>query len=76
MRPGRQVKDRLIIADVPAYLQTITGVRREKWTIHRWTVVGKLSYTNRVVKLRFEKILRQKYTRKRWVQEFIRELEQ
>ena len=74
-RPGRQIIDRLIISDVPAYLQSVQGVSMKVWTIHRWTTHGRKSYTNRVVKLRFERILRKKYTRKSWVDEFIRELE-
>lgn len=71
----RLVRDRLIIADVPAYIKSICGASVKVWTIHRYTVHGKKSYTNKVVKLRFERILRKKYTRKSWVQEFILELE-
>lgn len=74
-RPGRQVTDRLIISDVPAYLQSVLGTSVKVWTVHRYTTHGKKSYTNRVVKLRFERILRKKYTRKSWVHEFILELE-
>jgi len=74
-RPGRQVTDRLIISDVPAYLQSQHDVSMKVWTIHRWTTHGRKSYTNRVVKLRCEWILRKKFTRKSWVNEFIQELE-
>ena len=74
-RPGRQITDRLIIADVPAYILSKTGVTRGKWTVHYWTIQGKRSYSNRIVKLRFERIMRQKYTRKSWVDIFLQELE-
>lgn len=73
-RPGRQVKDRLIISDVPAYLLNTAGVVRKVWAIHRYTTHGIKSYTNKVVKLRCERILRKKYTRKSWVDQFVREL--
>lgn len=71
----RLVQDRLIIADVPAYLLSIHGVTVKVWTVHRYTTHGKRSYSNKVVKLRYERILRKKYTRKSWVHEFILELE-
>jgi len=75
MRPGRQVTDRLIFSDVPAYILSTTGVVRHKWTIYQWRKNGLLSYSNRQVKLKAEKICRQWFTRKSWVDEFIRELE-
>jgi len=75
-RPGRQVTDRLIISDVPAYLQSTHGVSMKKWTIHRWTIHGRRSYSNRVVKLRYERILGKKFTRKSWVNEFVKALEE
>lgn len=71
----QRVTDRLKITDVPAYLFSITGVMRGKWTIHYWTIHGKRSYSNKVVKLRFERILRQKFTRKVWIDAFLKELE-
>ena len=73
--PGKQVIDRLIISDVPAYILSKTGVNRGKWTVHYWTMHGKRSYSNRIIKLRFERIMRQKFTRKSWVDTFLTELE-
>lgn len=75
MRPGRQVTDRLKIADVPGYLLSKTGVTRGKWTIHHWIRVGKRSYSNRPIKLKTERICAQIFTRRSWVDTFLRELE-
>lgn len=72
----RKVQDRLKISDVPAYLLSTAGVVRKKWTIHRWTTHGIKSYSRGVVKLRCETICRQKYTRKSWVNEFVRGIEE
>lgn len=74
-RPDRQVTDRLVISDVPAYIQSICGFSVKVWTIHRWTIHGRKSYSNRVIKLRYETILGKKFTRKSWVNKFIQELE-
>ena len=70
-----RVIDRLKMCDVPAYLLSKTGVTRQKWTVYRWAVHGKRSYSNRVVKLRAEKICGQVFTRQCWVDSFLRELE-
>ena len=70
-----RVIDRLKMCDVPAYLYSKTGVTREKWTIYRWHRVGKKSYSNRMIKLKSEKICGQVFTRKAWVDSFLRELE-
>ena len=67
--------DRLKIVDVPAYLYSKTGVNRGKWTIHYWINHGKRSYSNRPIKLKAEKICGQVFTRKAWVDSFLKELE-
>lgn len=76
MRPGRQVTDRLKIADVPNYLLTTTGVERKVWVIYHWIRVGKRSYSNRTTKLKTESICGQKFTRESWVNQFVKELEE
>ena len=72
----RKVEDRLKITDVPSYLLATTGVERKKWVVYNWTRTGKRSYSRGVIKLRTESICRQKYTRKSWVDQFIKELEE
>lgn len=72
----QKVIDRLKIADVPNYLLAKTGVERRVWVIYHWTRVGKRSYSRGVIKLRTESVCRQKYTRKSWVDQFVKELEE
>lgn len=70
-----RVTDRLQIHDVPAYILSKTGVTRHKWTIYYWRTHGKRSYSNRLIKLKSEKICGQLFTRRCWVDAFLRELE-
>jgi len=70
-----RVIDRLKITDVPAYLLSKTGVCKKKWTIHHWIRVGRRTYSNRPIKLKSERICGQVFTRRSWVDAFLRELE-
>jgi len=72
----KRVEDRLKIKDVPNYLRSRTGISREVWIIYHWIRVGKRSYSNRPTKLRTERICGQVFTRKSWVDKFVKELEE
>jgi len=72
----KKVEDRLKISDVPNYLLFKTHISRGIWIIYHWIRVGKRSYSNRPIKLRTERIYGQMFTRKSWVDKFVKELEE
>ena len=72
---SQRVTDRLKICDVPAYIYSKTGVIRHKWTIYHWRTYGKRTYSNRLIRLKSEKICGQVFTRQSWVDAFLQELE-
>lgn len=72
----QRVVDRLKMNDVPGYVQSKTGVTRGSWCIRYWANHGIRSYSNRLTKLRTEKICNQLFTRRSWVDTFLKELEE
>jgi hypothetical protein len=72
----KKITDRLKMIDVPNYILTKTGVRRNVWTVYNWAKVGLYSYSKKRIKLQTEKILNQVFTRESWVDKFLREIEE
>ena len=71
----QRVTDRLKVYDVPKYIQHKTGVTRGAWAIYYWINHGIKTYSNRLLKLKSEKICGQVFTRQSWVDQFLKELE-
>jgi hypothetical protein len=71
----KRVEDRLKIKDVPRYIKQTTGVDKGVWVIYHWIRKGRRTYSNRLLKLKTERVCGQIFTRQSWVNDFLRELE-